>query len=188
MDALVPAFIAALLAGIGDRPAWLAAILADRLGRPLAVAFGFALAHALVSTIAAAGALVIGPIMAPNARALLLAIALLFAAAGAVLKIRPPGRLERWRLGAFATALLGGAILAVGDRTAFLTFGFAVRSPTPFLAAAGAAAGSLVVSSAAIACGEAAWLRLPLRAFGLATGAILFVVGATIALFALRLL
>ena len=188
MDALVPAFVAALLAGIADRPAWLAAILADRYGRPLTIAIAFAIAHAAVSLVAAAGALLVAPVMTPNARSLLMAIALLFAAAGAVWKAKPPQRLEGWRTGAFATALLGGAIVALSDRTAFLTFGIAVRSPTPVLAAAGAAAGSLVVSLAAVTCGEKTWLRLPLRKLGLAAGTLLFIVGVTTALSALRLL
>lgn len=188
MDALVPAFVAALLAGIGDRPAWLAAILADRYGRPLSVVFAFAIAHAAVSAIAAAGAVAVAPVMTPNAKALLLALALIFAAAGAVWKIKAPDRLERWRMGAFATTLLGGFILVFGDRTAFLTFGIAARSPTPFMAAAGAATGSIVVAFVAVACGEATWLRLPLRRISAAAGGILFIVGALMALSALRIL
>lgn len=188
MDALVPAFVAALLAGVGDRPAWLAAILSDRYGRPLSVLLAFALAHAAVSAIAAAGAIAIAAVMTPNAKALLLAVALIFAAVGALWKTKTPDRLERWRMGAFPTALLGGFVLVFGDRTAFLTFGFAARSPTPLMAAAGAAAGSVVIAFVAVACGEATWLRLPLRRISAAAGAILFIVGALMALSALRIL
>ena len=73
MDALLPAFLAALLAEQGDTSQLLAALVARRYGvRPAVLA---AVTHTLVPY---------------RATSLLLALALLFAGAGALLRARPP--------------------------------------------------------------------------------------------------
>lgn len=188
MDSLVPAFIAALLAGIGDRPAWLAAILADRYRAPWAVLLGATIALTAANIVAAAGAMLVAPILTPNARGLMLALALLLAGFDSVWRLKPPERLERWRLGAFGTALVGGFILAFGDRSAFLVFGFAARGPSPALAVAGASAAGLVLAFIAILCGEATWHRPVRRLLSTIGGVLLMLCGTIAALSALRLL
>ena len=85
MDSLVPAFVAALLAGANDRGPWLAAILADRRRNPWGVLFGLAIAYTLASAIAAAGAIYVSARLSPEARTLMLAIALLAGGAGRAL-------------------------------------------------------------------------------------------------------
>src|SRR3546814_6103998 len=91
---------------------------------------------------AVAGAL-IGPMLTPEARALLLALALVSAGGAALFKAKAPDALPDSRLGAFATGLLALLALGIGDRTQFVTFALAARTPIPALAFVGATLGSL---------------------------------------------
>lgn len=187
MEALVPAFIAALLTQLGDRTPLLTAILADRFGRPLTVAFAAALAHALGNSIAAIGGYWLAPMLTPEAQSLLLALALLFAGLGALWKVGTPDRLERWRIGALLTAFFGVFILALGDRAQFFTFAIATRG-MPWFAAAGATLGAFVVAFVAAVLGEKGWQRIPFRWLRIATGILFLLAGAIVGLGALRLL
>jgi putative Ca2+/H+ antiporter (TMEM165/GDT1 family) len=188
MDSLVPAFIAVLLAQAGDRSPWLVAILADRFGKPLTVAIMAFIAHSAGNAVAATGGMLIAPMLTPNARQLLVALALVFAAMGALWRLKPPDRLEGWKLGAFATPLLGVFILAAGDTTQFFTFTFAAQGPSPILAAVGASAAVLVVNTAAATMGEKAWHKLPIRPYRVGFGLLCLATGAILAAGALRLI
>ncbi len=187
MEALVPAFIAALLTQLGDRPALLTAMLADRYGRPLTVAIAAGLAHGLGNAAAALLGTTMSAMMTPNAQALLLAVALLFGALGAFWPVKPPDRLERWKLGSLLTSFLGVLILSFGGGTQFFTVAIAARSE-PWFAAAGASAGAFAVAFVAAVLGELAWARIPFRSFRAVTGGIMLVASAVIALGALRLI
>jgi Ca2+/H+ antiporter, TMEM165/GDT1 family len=187
MDALMAALLAALLSQPSDRTPWLAAILADRTQRPMAVLLGLALALAIVQAVAAGAGAWIGPKLSPNAQGLLLALALLSAAAAMVTRIKPPDRLEGWRLPPFLLAFLGLLILAAGDRTQFLTFALAARSPVPWLAAVGALIGALAVNVPMVLAGERARRRLPLTAARWAGAALFGIAGVAAGLSALRL-
>lgn len=188
MDALVPAFIAALIAQFSDAGPRLAAILADRYGARWKVVVGFMLAHAAGFAIAAAGAGLIAPMLNPDARALFVALALLFAACGMLWREPKLDRLEGWRIGALATSLLGAFILAFGDRTQFLAFALSVRTSSPGFAAFGALAGTMVVTFAAAAMGEEAWRALPHKAIRIASAAAFAILGVVMALGAWRLI
>lgn len=187
MEALVPAFLLALLAQPGDRPALLTAILADRFRRPLLVALAAGLAHGIGSVIAALAGGALAPTLTLEAQSLLLAIALLAGGVTALWRAALPSRLERWHFGPFFTPLAGVFVLALGEQTQFFTFGLAA-SGMPWFAAAGSTLGALVVATAAALLGEAGWTRLPLRWFRHGAAAIFLVAGAVIALDALRLL
>ncbi|MEG3181125.1 TMEM165/GDT1 family protein [Sphingomonas sp. LT1P40] len=188
MEALVPAFIAALLTQVGDRSPWLVAILADRYGRPFTVALAAILAHGAGIAIAATGGMLIAPMLTPNARQLMLALALIFAAMGLLWRLKTPDRLEGWRLGSFLTALFGIFILALGDTTQFFTLAFAARGPSPVLAGAGALAGVAVVNLAAALMGELSWRQLPIRGFRIGFGIVCLAGGLFLAAGALRLI
>jgi len=176
LDALVPAFIAALLAGIADRPARLAALLGTGSG----VWAGFAIGTALAIALSVAGGIVVAPLLASNARSLILGIALVAAGAGALWM-----RAVRVQRGPrpFAAAT-GGFVL--GDGTGFLAFALAVKGSAPVLAGVGAFAGAMTLVSAAATLGPG-WGRLPLRTLGRVAGALLIVTGLIVALGALRL-
>ncbi|MEI9927893.1 MAG: TMEM165/GDT1 family protein [Sphingomonas sp.] len=127
------------------------------------------------------------PMLTPNAQALLLAIALFFGAAGAFWPVKPPDRLERWRLGSLLTAFLGVFILALGDRTQFFTLAIAARSQ-PWMAAAGASLGAFAVAFVAAVLGELVWARIAFRGFRIIGGLIMLAAAAVVGLGALRLL
>lgn len=182
------AFVAALLVYAGDRTPWLAAILATRFERPFAVAAGAVIALALGNAVAGVGGGLVAVYLTPNARALLLALALVFAGIGAVERLKAPDPLSKWRIGAFATSLFGIGILAAGDRMQFLTMAFAARSDALVLAAIGATLGASVVTVAAVLAGERARRRLPIRAIRIGTGILFIAAGAISGLSALRLI
>lgn len=188
MDAFVPAFIVALIAQFSDRAPLLAAVLSDRHRSPRAVFSGFLFAHIIGFAIVAAAGALVAPILTPNARSLFLAMALLFGAVGMAWR---PGRLDRldgWRIGGFATALLGAFILAFGDRTQFLGFAIAAWGPSPLLTAIGATLGAMVSIGVAISMGESGWSRLPHRPVRYASAAVFALFGVWIALAAWRLI
>lgn len=187
MDAVVPAFIAALFTQIGDRSPWLVAILADRYGRPFTVAFAALFAHTIGITVAALGATLVAPLLTPNAKQFLVALALVFAAAGALWRLKTPDRLERWRTGAFLTGLLGVFALTMGDTTQFFTFALGARGPSPWLTAGGALAGVFVVNAAAALVGELSWRQLPIGGYRIAFGLICLALGAYLGASAMRL-
>ncbi|HTG37345.1 hypothetical protein [Sphingomonas sp.] len=189
MDALVPAFIAVLLASMGDRATWLAAILADRSGRRGQVIAGLFLAQLAVMGIAVAGALAIRDVMTPNARALLLALSLAGAGLGAAMRPRAPtDRLERWRIGAFATSVGGSFILALGERAQFVALGVATWGAMPLLAGAGGVIGAVIPAIVAAMLGEGAWRALPVAAVSRGAGVLLVLTGVVMALGAIRLI
>jgi putative Ca2+/H+ antiporter (TMEM165/GDT1 family) len=181
------ALVVAALAQVGDRTAWLAAILSDRHGRPGVVIAMAALAILAASGLAATLGEVIGPKLAPNAQQLMLALALMLQGGGAFFPAKAPDRLTRWRIGATATALLGLFIFAFGDGVQFIVLTLAARTPVPALAAIGATVGSLAVIVPAAMMGEAAWLKLPLKPLRIAIGGLFLIFGIVLALGALRL-
>ncbi len=182
------ALVAAALGGVGDRPPWLAAILADRYRAPGLVLAAAALALAATSGIAAGAGALLAPQLTPEARQLLLALALILQGAGAAWRVKPPDRLAGWRLGAMATSLAGLFILCFGDGLQFVVVALAAHSPVPALAAVGATLGGFAVFAPAAMLGERAWLRLPLVAARRVIGAVFLLAGLVLALGALRLI
>lgn len=187
MDALMAALVAGLLAQIGDRTAWLAAILSDRYSRPFAVVAGATLALAGASAIAATLGAALAPRLTPEAKQLMLGAALMLQGVGAAFATKPPERLETWRLGALATATFGLFVLAFGDGLQFVVFALAARTPLPALAAVGAVIGSLAPVATAAVLGEDEWRRLPLGRLRVAAGVAFVVAGIALGLRALGL-
>ena len=186
MEALVPAFLFALLAQAGERSPWLTAILADRYRRPMLVALSATIAHAIGIAVAAALGSTIAGRLTPNAQQLFLALALLFATSGMLIRSKAPDRLEGWALGPVFTPLLGILILAFGDAAQFFVVALAAKG-LPIFAAVGASLGALVLAFAAATLGEAGWTRLPLKWLRMGSGVLFLVIGAVLALGALRL-
>ncbi len=182
------ALVAALLTQASDRAAWCAAMLRDRFARPGVVIAALAITVAVINGLGAAAGALVGPMMTPEAKALMLALALVTAGGTMFFRMKPPDSLPDSRSGAVATSLLALFALGLGDRTQFITFALAARTPMPALAWAGATIGALAATVPAVLIGERAWLALPLRAIRIACCAVLFVAGLVIGLGALRLL
>lgn len=187
MDALMAALVVGTLAAIGDRPAWLAAILADRYRRPAVVIAAALVALTAASGLAAVLGGVLGPQFTPEAKKLMLALALLLQGGGSFGRVKSPERLDGWRLGAFATSLLGLFVLAFGDGVQFVVLVLAARTPLPWIAAIGGAAGTLAVVAPAVLMGERGWTELPLARARQVIGALFLVASAVLALEAMAL-
>lgn len=181
------ALVLGALTQAGDRTPWLAAMLADRFRAPFLVIAAAALALAINYAVGVVAGLAVGALLTPEARLLLLALALVLAGIGTPLRTRAPDRLAGWRTGPWLTAFAGLLILAFGDRMQFITAALAARSPLPWAAAVGATLGALAVTGAAALLGEQAWAALPLRSVRLVTAGLLVVAGLWCALAALRL-
>lgn len=182
------ALVAALVVEATDRTAWLVAILADRFARRGLVILAAVAAMAAGFSLVAFGGALIGARLTPEARQLFLAVALLNAGITALFPIKPPNRLEGWRVGAVATAFFGTFILAFGGRTQFIVMALAERGTAPALAAVGATVGSIAVITLAAQSGEAARRTLPIGPLRIITGVILCITAAILAVAALRLI
>lgn len=181
------ALVLGALTQLGDKTPWLAAILADRYRKPGTLIAAAALALAINNALGALGGVLVATLLSPEAKLLLLALALLLAGVTITLRDKSPDRLTGWRLGAFGTSALGLAILAFGDRMQFVTAALAARSPLPWAAAIGATLGALAICVPAILLGEERWRALPLKPVRLASGVVLAIAGAIVGLNALAL-
>ncbi|USU04514.1 TMEM165/GDT1 family protein [Sphingomonadaceae bacterium OTU29THOMA1] len=182
------ALVAAALAQVGDRPAWLAAILGDRYRAPGLVIAMAALALLGAGLLAAALGALLAPQLTPEAKQLFLAMSLLFQGGGALFPVKAPDRLAGWRIGAAATSLIGLFILAFGDGVQFVVLALAVRAELPWMAAVGAMLGSLAVVVPAVVLGERGWTALPLVAMRRTIAALFIVAAIWLGLGALRLI
>ncbi|PAX07579.1 TMEM165/GDT1 family protein [Sphingomonas lenta] len=187
MDALMAALVAGALAQVGDRPAWLAAVLADRYRNPPIVTAAAAIALLAASLLACAGAALVAGKLTPEAGRLFLALALVFQGAGGLLRVRAPDRLERWRLGAFGTSAAGLFILFFGDGLQFIVLALAARSELPWAAGVGATLGALAVVAPAAFTGERGWTALPQSLLRRIASALFLIAGLWNGLSALRL-
>jgi putative Ca2+/H+ antiporter (TMEM165/GDT1 family) len=187
LDALLPAFLAAFLAEVGDKTQLLTVLLATRFARPGQVLAGVAVAAIANSLIAGIGGTLVAGVIPFRALNLLTAVALIFAAGGALLAQKQPHVGIYDRFGPFAASAIAVFILELGDKTQFLTFAFAARSQTPLLASAGAAAGIIAASLPAVALGAKLPTSVPLRQLQVAVGILFLIVGVIVALSALRL-
>ncbi|WP_404372427.1 TMEM165/GDT1 family protein [Sphingomonas sp. MMS24-J45] len=182
------ALVAALLTQASDRTPWAAAALGDRYsGGKGAVIAATALALALGNAIGVVGGMLVAPALSPNARDLLLAVALF---SGGVTAFWPIKRHKPrdWRGGAFLVTLMTMVMLGFGDRMQFITAALATRSETPALAAVGATIGALAVIVPAIMLGDAKLRRVPTGAVRLIAAGLLTVAGVVQGLGALRLI
>lgn len=188
MDSLLPALLAAALAAFGDRPQRLAAVLATRFDAPGTVLGAVFVAALGSSVLAAAGAMLVAPILNHHAATLLLALALLFAAVTALFPARKLDMVDGWKLGAFPTSLLALFILMFGDSTAFLTFGVAARGTLPPAAAIGAAIGTTAAIAPAALMGDEFGRLIPVRGIRRFAAALFLMTGTWCALMALRII
>jgi hypothetical protein len=155
------ALIAAALATLGGREAVRVARLSATLGGGAALLVAGCLACLIACALAARLGSGIALELAPEAKTMLVAIALLLA--GFELLILRPGKAPVEPTRSFGAVLL---VLGAAQLTAaagFLVFALAAATGAPWLAAAGGALGSAAVFAAAWSVGVEWERRLPLR-------------------------
>ena len=179
MDALLFAFVAAALAGIGDQTQVLAGTLSARGGRPGAVLAGMAFAAAIMAAIAFLAGTFVSDMVGVRAKTQFVALALAFAGLTSLMKPEPLRWAERFRWGSFLGALVFGGYAAASGRIQFITFAFATRAETPLLAAVGGALGLLAAAAPAALLGDR-FLALNLRPARIAIGIVLLIAGALV--------
>jgi putative Ca2+/H+ antiporter (TMEM165/GDT1 family) len=104
-------------------------------------------------------------------------VGLILAGSGAAFRVKPAESIDGWTIGAFASSAGAFFILALGDKTQFVTGAIAAGSGHPMLAAAGAAAGVTLADAPAAVLG-ARWAELaPLRAIRIGAGVALALAG-----------
>ncbi|WP_157215563.1 TMEM165/GDT1 family protein [Flavisphingomonas formosensis] len=189
MDALLPTFLAALLAEFGDKTQLLAIVLALRFPRREgAVLAGIAVAALANSLIAAGAGQLIHQMINFRAITLMIAVALLSAGVGSLMRQRRPDTADSWKLGAFGTSAVSFGILAFGDTTQFLTMTLAARADSLLLAAAGATAGTVAGAAVAVALADRFEKSLPLRPLRHGIAGLFLLIGFVTAIGALRLI
>lgn len=186
MDAFFPAFVAALLAEVGDKTQLLALALALHFRRAAPVLLGIALAALANAALAALAGTLLAPRLTHEAATLMLALGLLFAGAAALVKQAPPEPVQAGRFGPFLVSFFTFFVLELGDKTQFLTFAIALRSGSFWLTTAGATAG-VVLASAIVTLAGRDWERLPVTPIRRGIGALFALSGLWAAVLALRL-
>ncbi len=171
-----------------DKTPWLAALLADRLRAPGLVIVAAACALAANYALGVIGGVMVGALLTPEARLLLLALALVLAGLGTAIRDKAPDDLAGWRVGKGVTAFAGLFIMVFGDRMQFIVAALAARSVLPWAAAVGATLGALAVTAGAALAGERAWRALPLRTIRLTVAGVLTVAGIVTGLNAVALI
>jgi putative Ca2+/H+ antiporter (TMEM165/GDT1 family) len=187
MDALLSAFVAAGLAEWGDRTQLFVIVLAARYARPAPILAGLAVAAIANSLIAAYAGTLVTDLVPVRAASLLVALALLFAGAGGLLRRSPPDMGMGWRMPAFATAAISLFLLEFGDKTQFLTFAIAARYDSFALAAAGAATAIVAANVPAALLGSRLPAIVPVRPLRYAIAGLFLVTGFIVAVNALEL-
>ena len=179
MDALLFAFVAAALAGIGDQTQVLAGTLSARGERPGAILAGMALAASAMAVVAFVAGSFVGGLVGVRAETQFVALALVFAGISGLMKPEPLRWAERFRWGGFLGALVFGGYSAASGRIQFLTLAFAARAETPLLASVGGALGLLAAATPATLLSEK-FLALNLRPARIAIGFVLLIAGALV--------
>lgn len=187
MDALLSAFVAAALAEWGDRTQLFVVVLAARFGRAGPILAGLALAALANSLLAAFGGSFIHDQVNARALSLLVALAMLMAGVGSLIRRRPPDMAATWRTGAFLTAAVTLFLLEFGDKTQFLTLAIAGRFDSIGLAAAGTTAGILAANAPAAAFGTAFAASVPVKPIRWGIAALFLIGGFIVAVKALQL-
>jgi Ca2+/H+ antiporter, TMEM165/GDT1 family len=186
VDALIPAFIAVLLAETGDR----VQNQAHRLGltfadhRPIYAAL--VLASAITLLTGALGGALIARVLTFEARTLFAALALLFAGLPMLFRVKPAKPIKPIR--PFMTSLIRFLPAQVAGTSPFIIAGLSARMNMPAYAFAGGFVALLIVATPPLLL-RAEWPGvLPLGALRYIAGALLIGAGLWLGLGALRLI
>lgn len=187
MEALLPVFIAVILAEFGGRTQAVGNALSLSFPQNQSFLFGALGLASLVSlVVAGVGGSIMAGLMAYDARSLLFGLALIFAGVPMFLSVKRP---DIKRFGSpLASGLFGFGRVQFGDASQFIVFAVAARSGEPILAVIGGLLGIFAASAPAIVM-QGDWpAKLPLRPIRMMAAFILTFAGAYAAVSALKLI
>lgn len=187
MEALLTAFVAALLIEWDGKTQRIAASLSGSGGRGAAVLVGIAVAAFAGCGLAAWAGTALHDMLNIRAASLLLALSLLFAGVGGFWRGKPPAVEASSGAGAFAAAAWSSFVHAFGEGTHFAVAALVATFDQPFLTAVGAAAAMIAIAAPATAMGDEFERIVPLRRLRIAASVILLLAGCVVAVGALRL-
>lgn len=187
MEALLPVFIAVMLAEIGGRTQAIGNALSLNHPQSQSTIFlALLLASSVSLIVAAIGGAVMAGLMAYDARSLLFGLALIFAGVPMLLSVKTP---VVKRLGSpFTSSLFGFGRIQFGDASQFIVLAVAARSGEPLLAVVGGLMGMMAANAPPIVM-QGDWPgKLSLRPIRIVAAIILTVAGAYAAISALKLI
>ncbi|MFM9852409.1 MAG: TMEM165/GDT1 family protein [Sphingomonadaceae bacterium] len=186
MDAILPVFVAVLLAEMGGRVQAVGNALSVAKRDQATIFASLLIMSMLMLAIGAIGGAVIATMIAFDARSLLFGIALVMAGLPMII---PLGATKLFPATSdWVASLLGFGRAQIGDATQFIVFAVAARSGEPILAVIGGLLGILGAVAPAILLGPD-WRRaLPLRIIRAGAAFILTIAGAWAIVAALQLI
>jgi Ca2+/H+ antiporter, TMEM165/GDT1 family len=144
VEALLPTFIALVLAETGGKVQRQTEALAMAFGARLTIIFALFLTSSVYLIVAGFAGIWVGELMNYQARTLMLGLALLFAASGVAWPKKSPASPPSG--GALVTSLWRYAVAQFGDNSQFIVFAFAARGNAPLLATTAGVVGVLLAS------------------------------------------
>lgn len=193
MESFLTAFVAAALCEVGDTSQASGAALARDHRRPGTIVAGAAAAAVASSALGVVGGVLVRELVTLRASALLLAIALLYAAAGHLLGVQRTREatgeqpLPATRLPLLARSFLLFLSARIGGGTQFLTLALTAYYGMPVLVASGASAGMVAGIVPFLLLAAAPAEVMPLRAVRYAIGGLFLILGFILVANALRL-
>jgi Ca2+/H+ antiporter, TMEM165/GDT1 family len=175
VDALLPAFIAVLLAETGGKAQALSALIGvqQSAGRVMAALF----VSTLISLgIAVAGSALIAGAIGYAPRNMLAGLALLFAGVPMLLTPKPPKQ-PKGKPG-FGTSFFAFVAAQIGDASQFIVFALAARSAAPPLALTGGVVGVMAACALPLVLGKDWPAAIPLTALRRIAAVLLSLAGA----------
>ena len=187
MEALLPVFIAVILAEFGGRTQAVGNALSFNHPQSQSTIFlALLLASSVSLIVAAIGGAVMAGLMAYDARSLLFGLALIFAGVPKLLSVKTP--VVKRLASPFSSGLLGFGRIQFGDASQFIVLAVAARSGQPLLAVIGGLMGMLAANAPPILM-QGDWpAKLPLRPVGIVAALVLTLAGAYTAVSALKLI
>jgi Ca2+/H+ antiporter, TMEM165/GDT1 family len=186
MDAILPVFVAVLLAEMGGPVQAIGNRLAVAQREQRAIFAGLAVSSLLMLIFGGVGGVVIATMIAFDARSMLFGLALVMAGLPMLL---PRGVTQPPTLSSdFFASLLGFGRAQIGDASQFIVFAVAARSGEPVLAVIGGLLGVAGAVVPAILLGDEWRGMLPLRLIRLAAAIVLTLAGAWAIVAALKLM
>jgi Ca2+/H+ antiporter, TMEM165/GDT1 family len=187
VEALLTAFVAALLIEWDGKTQRIAAFLGNHAGRGTAVLAGVTVAAIAGCGLAAWAGTALHDMLTVRAASLLLALSILFAGISGFWSGTSPEVNATSKAGTFAQTTWSSFVHAFGEGTHFAVAALVATFNQPFLTASGAAAGMIAIAAAPVMMGGEFGRVVPVKRIRIMISVLLLLTGCVVAARALRL-